>query len=135
MSGFRAHTPVVGFSDVRWKSLRQRDPGSGNAVIGRRKPGRICARVLAPPFFGLHDLDSDCAFGTRVDAGGFAPCAETSVTHVALPDDATLGVVLRHAIGAVPGAVLAADTSLSTVLNNASDRVFCVRLNWTADET
>ena len=30
---------------------------------------------------------------------------------------------------------MAANTNLSTVPNNASDRVFCVRLNWTADET
>src|SRR5262249_3183735 len=51
--------------------------------------------------------------------------------HVALADDATLGVVLGHAVRAVPGAVLAADAGIGAVQHDAGRGVLGVRINRT----
>ena len=69
-----------------------------------------------------------------MDAGWLAACGEASITHVTLADNAALRVVLRHAVGAVPGAVLAADASMGAVLHNASEGIFRESLDWAADQ-
>jgi hypothetical protein len=54
------------------------------------------------------------------------------VAHVALADDAALGVELRDGIGAVPNAVLAADAGVGGVEDDAGDGVFGVGVDGAA---
>jgi hypothetical protein len=55
------------------------------------------------------------------------------MAEIALTDDAAFGIVLRHAVGAVPGAVLAADACIGIVDDDACARVFRIGLDGTAD--
>src|SRR6188768_1281994 len=91
--------------------------------------------MLLTPFRDIHDLDLNRAFGACVDAGRSHRVFEAVVAHVAFAHHATLRVILRHAIGAVPGAVLATDASIRAVKYDAGFRVFGVRFHGTADET
>jgi hypothetical protein len=54
------------------------------------------------------------------------------VAHVAFAHDAAFGVELRHRIGAVPDAILAADAGVRRVENDAGDGAFRVGVDGTA---
>src|SRR5688572_6587113 len=56
------------------------------------------------------------------------------MAHVALTDDAALGVVLRHAVRTVPGAVLATDTGVGAVLDDAGERILRIGVDRAALE-
>ena len=72
-------------------------------------------------------------FGTGADThAGACPSVEPAVAHVALADHAALGVVLRHAVRAVPRAVLAADAGVGAVQHDAGGRVLRVGVDRTA---
>lgn len=51
------------------------------------------------------------------------------MAHIALAHHATIFVVLRHAVGTIPGAILAANASISRVQDYAGCRVFRIRFN------
>ncbi len=57
------------------------------------------------------------------------------MTHVALPDDAALRVVLRHTVRTIPRAVLAPDASFRAMQHYTSDRIFGVGIHRTAFQT
>ena len=80
----------------------------------------------------VDDLDLDGGFGTGVDAGGFEAVGEAAVAHVAFADDAALGIELRHGVGAVPDAVLAADAGVGGVQDDAGDGIFGVGIDGAA---
>ncbi len=56
------------------------------------------------------------------------------MAHVAFADDAAFGVELRHGVGAVPHAVLAADAGVGGVEHDAGDGVFRVGVDRAALE-
>jgi len=56
------------------------------------------------------------------------------VAHIAFSDDAALWVVLRHAIGAIPRTVLAADACFGTVQNYARDGILRIRIHGTSSQ-
>ncbi len=72
--------------------------------------------------------------GQAATQAGAIAVRQPVVAHVALADHAALGVVLRHAVGAVPGAVLAADAGIGAVHDHAGDWIFCIRLDRAADQ-
>ena len=72
--------------------------------------------------------------GHALTHAGAAPVSKAAVAHVALAHHAALGVVLRHAVGAVPGAVLAADAGVGAVADDAGRRVFGVGVHRAARE-
>ena len=76
------------------------------------------------PLGDVDDLDRDRALRAGADARRRLAELEPAVAHVALADDAALGVVLRHAVRAVPRAVLAADAGVGAVAHDAGDGSF-----------
>src|SRR5688500_44265 len=56
------------------------------------------------------------------------------MAHVALADDAALGVVLRHAVRTVPGAVLAPDAGIGAVADDPGHRILLIGVDRTATE-
>ena len=93
-----------------------------------------CRGVVAAPFELIDDLDLDGVLGTCVDAGGLEAVGEAAVAHVAFADDTALGVELRHGVGAVPDAVLAADAGVGGVEDDAGDGIFRVGIDGAAAE-
>src|SRR6185312_11591880 len=61
--------------------------------------------------------------------------SKPAVAHVALADDAAFGVVLRHAVGAIPRAVLTADAGIGAVEHDSRCRVFFVGVDGTTLQT
>jgi hypothetical protein len=57
------------------------------------------------------------------------PLRQPSVAHIAFAYDSTFGVVLRHAIGTVPGAVLATDADIGAMTNYPSRSVLRVGIH------
>jgi len=56
------------------------------------------------------------------------------VAEIALANHAALRVVLRHAVGTIPGAILASYASIGAVNYYARDRIFAIRFHWAADQ-
>src|SRR5579863_2344209 len=56
------------------------------------------------------------------------------MAHVALAHDSTLGVILRHSVGAIPNAILATDAGVGTVQNHARNWVLGVSLHRASDQ-
>src|SRR5262245_47249824 len=80
---------------------RAGDAGRRDArVVGRAVEGAPGRERLAP-LGDVDDFNGDGAFRTGADARGRGTHLQAAVAHVALADDAALGVVLRHAVGAV----------------------------------
>src|SRR5438034_5781627 len=129
------YSPGVGFLHVGRKIFRKRDPRSGNAVIGGWKTWSICIlRVLSLPFLSIDDLNANRALRAGIYASRLAAISQPAVAHVALADHTALWVVLRHTVGAVPCAVLAANAGFRVVLHDASDRILLIGINRTADQ-
>ena len=112
----------------------QRHAGGGHAVVGRGQSRRIRAQVVVAPFVDIHDLDGDCAFRASSYAGRRDVIRDSVVTKVAFADYAALGVVLRYAIRAVPGAVLAANTGVRVMYDDTGHGIFSIRFHRTADQ-
>src|ERR1051325_11030668 len=105
----------VCFSGVRRNSFWQSDTSGRDTVIGRRQPRRIRAGVISLPFLNVDDLNLDCAFWTGIHASGFTALTKPSVTHVALTDHTSLGVILRNSVRTIPRTVLTANASVGAV--------------------
>ena len=69
--------------------------------------------------------------GQAFTQAGACLASSRSVAHVAFAHHAAFGIVLRHAVGAVPGAVLAADAGVGAVQHDAGDGVLGVRVDRT----
>src|SRR6185369_13533467 len=67
--------------------------------------------------------------GAGIYAGRLAALRQPSVAHIALAHHAAFRVVLRHAVLAVPGAVLAADAGVGAVLDDAGKCIFRVGID------
>jgi hypothetical protein len=120
------------------RQLAQRHARRRQTVIADRHTGRRGGRKRrdrGTPVRRLHDLDLDGALGAGVHAGRALSRRQPAVAHVALPDHAALRVVLRHAVGAVPGAVLAADARIRAVAHDAGHRVFRIGIDRAPGET
>src|SRR5438045_9183781 len=113
---------MFGEGDARGRSS---DAGAGHAWC-------VTGRVVAAPFELIDDLDFDCGFRAGVNAGGLESSGETAMAHVALTDDAALGVELGNRVGAVPDTVLAADAGVGRVEDDAGHGVFGVGVNGAA---
>ena len=72
--------------------------------------------------------------GQALHASRFAAVGQPAVAHIALANHAALWVVLRHAVGTIPRAVLAADAGLRAVLHDSGDWVLLIGLDRTADQ-
>ena len=72
--------------------------------------------------------------GQAATQAGAMPSLKPVVAHVAFADNAALGIVLRHAVRAIPGAVLAADAGFGAVNHHACNGIFGVRLDRAADQ-
>ena len=81
--------------------------------------GRLDRRA---PLGDVHNLDGERPLRAGADARGRLAERQTAVAHVALADHAALGVVLRHAVRTIPGAVLTADAGVGAVAHDAGDR-------------
>src|SRR6266436_1173734 len=119
---------------VRQQIDGQRDARGGNTVVRRRQAGRIGIEIIRAPLGYVHDLDRDRAFWTRRDTGRCVAVVEAVMAHVAFADYSALLVVLRHAVGAIPGAVLAADASVGAVQHYAGFLILGVRLHRATDQ-
>src|SRR4030095_8869316 len=108
--------------------------GRQAAVVHRCAAGRPHGGNLLAPVRDLHDLDRDRALGAGAHARGSLAHGEPAVTHVALSDYAAFGVVLRHAVRTVPGAVLAADARIGAVTYQAGQRILRVRIDRTTGQ-
>ncbi len=109
--------------DARW----QGDACGREAVVCRRHAGGVCrSSILASPLVRAHGFDTYRALGTSRNARWKLGLSEPAITHVALADDSPGGVELRHAVGAVPCAVLASDAGIRAVANDARDVVLRV---------
>ena len=92
---------------VRRQMRRHRHARRRQAAVERRaapRPGAAIADAARQSAMLTISI-GDRAFGARAHAGRRLPMLEPAVAHVALADDAALGVVLRHAVRTVPGAV------------------------------
>ena len=74
--------------------------------------------------FNQGDLDG--FVGAGLDAGGRFAGREPAAAHVALADDAETLRILRHVVGAFQHAVLAANTLIIKVLDDAGNGIFFV---------
>jgi hypothetical protein len=74
----------------------------------------------------IDNFNLDRCFRTRIDAGRLQTVFETAFAHVALSDDATLGIELRYRIGTVPDTVLTADAGVGGVHDNAGNGILFV---------
>ena len=105
---------------VRREILGQRDPRRRDALVrGRHARRRDRDGGRGAPLVDLDDLDLNRARRAGGHARGRLPETEAAVAHVALADHAALRVVLRHAVRAVPRAVLAADAGVGAVQHDA----------------
>ncbi len=92
----------------------------------RRRTGKKCITLSVVEDCGdIHNLDGDCAIGTRFNACGGLSLCEAVLAHVALSDDAEATVVLGHLIGTGESAILATNALVIEVLN---DTCLCVLL-------
>lgn len=82
--------------------------------------------VIHAPRQPVDDLDLDRILRAGIGAGGFETFCQAAVAHIAFPDDAALWIELRHGIGAVPDAVLAADAGVGGVEHDAGDGILGV---------
>jgi hypothetical protein len=97
----------------------QRDARRRERQVRGRHAGCVGGVDRFAPLRDVHLLDLDRLHRTGLHAGGQAARAHAIDAQVALGDDAPGGVVLRHAVGAVPRAVLAADAGVGVVLDDA----------------
>src|SRR3546814_5209752 len=79
----------------------------------------VGARVISSPRLDVHRLHRYRVRGAGTGAGGQEALAEARQAHVALGDDAPVGLEHGHRVGAVPGAVLAADAVVRMVRHHA----------------
>ena len=77
----------------------------------------------------LDDLDLDGPFGAGVDACWFEAIGKAAVAHIALAHHTALWIELRHAIGAIPDAVLATDAGIGGMQHDACDWIFGVGID------
>src|SRR3546814_7881545 len=90
----------------------------------------VGARVISSPRLDVHRLHRYRVRGAGTGAGGQEALAEARQAHVALGDDAPVGLEHGHRVGAVPGAVLArseAHTSELQSLMRIPYAVFCLK--------
>jgi hypothetical protein len=121
---------------VRRQVVGQRDSGGRQTGIADRQAARFSRSCHSgPPFFDVHDFDGNRTLRTGAHTGRRLPQRQTTVAHVALADDATISVVLRHPIRAIPGAVLTADAGVGAVLHDAGHRILAVGVHRTAAQT
>ena len=133
---FRLDSEEVCFPCIRRQIVGEGYACRGDAVIGGGEAGGIGVRGVFPlPFGDVHDFDADCFLRTGAHARRGTPLAKAVMAHVALPDDAALRVVLRHSVGTVPCAVLAADANLRAVQHHASDGILGEGVHGTAFQT
>ncbi len=130
-----AHPVRICFARVGRQVIRQRDSRRRKAVVCRRKTRSVGADgILLFPLCGFYDFNSNRSRRTGVHARRFPSFSQTSVAHVALTHDTTLGVVLRNTIGTVPGAVLAPNACLRTVQHDPCFRIFPIGIHRTANQ-
>ena len=108
--------------------------GTKSSLVPLEKLAASDSGNLRAPISAIDDLDFDRAFRTGGHTCRCLPLRQPAVAHVALPDHSALGVVLRHAVGAVPRAVLAADAGVRTVPHNSGYRILRIRIDRTPCE-
>ena len=113
--------------------LRHGDTRSGEAVGDRGEAGGVAVFRAETPGGDIDNFDGDGTGGAGVNAGGLGTGGESGMAHVALADDAAGGVELGDAVGAVPGAVLAADALIGVVVDDAGECVFGVGFDGAAE--
>jgi hypothetical protein len=127
--------------DVTWlcvwrQVVRQRDPGRGQTRIVGWQAGVDAGRCdCRAPVGNVDDLDGDCALRTGADTGGRLTERQATVAHIALADDTAVGVVLRYAVRAIPGAVLTANAGVRAVADDARHRILGVGIHRAAAQT
>ena len=92
--------------------LRLRDPRGRNGVTSGGHARRFGSSVVDSPCDCVDDFDLDGSLWTGINTGGLETIGEAAVAHVAFADDAASGIELRHAVWAVPDAILAADAGV-----------------------
>ncbi len=133
-------------SGVTWVMSRGRAFGGRSSGRVMRVVERLPSATGSPsaagarldrcaPLGDVDDLDRERPLRTGADARRCLAEREPAVAHVALADHAALGVVLRHAVRTIPGAVLTADAGVGAVTHDAGDRILGVGVNRTALQT
>ena len=109
---------------VRRQHLRQRDPCRRDALIGDREAalGHLCGD-RGFPVGDVDDFDLNRTGWTGRHTRRRLSLSQPAVAQIALADDAALGVVLRHAVRTVPGAVLTADAGIGAMQHDPGGRV------------
>ena len=75
--------------------------------------------AIGPPSGDIDDFDAAGVGGASVDAGAGAACFQPGLTHVTFGHDAAIGLERWHRVGAVSGAVLAANAVIGVMLHYA----------------
>ena len=125
----RAHAVEIRFLRIERHPLRQGDSSRGDGVSRAGQSGSVgLVLVFAAPFGDVHDFDCQRFRWAGVDTGGCVTFGKSALAHVALAHHAALGVEGRHAVGAVPDAVFAANAHVGVVLHDARAQILGVRL-------
>ena len=74
--------------------------------------------MVEPPVLGVESFDGDGLGRARAHTGRSETGTEPGLAHVALRDDATIGLEGRHRVRAVPRAVLATNAVVGVMLND-----------------
>ena len=90
--------------------------------------------MVLPPGVDIENFDRNGFLGASADAGRSHASIQPAMAHVALAHHAALGIVLRHAVRAVPDAVLAADADLRVMIHDPGQRIFGISFHGTADQ-
>src|SRR5207302_7521009 len=90
--------------------------------------------MMQPPTGDVHDFDADSALRASVHTSGRRSLIQPVVAHIAFANNAALGIVLRHSVRTIPGAVLAANAQVRIKIDDARDPVLRVGLHGAADE-
>src|SRR5260370_39696821 len=85
--------------------------------------------ICLAPLRRAHGLNANGALRACGDAGWMLSLGQSPVAHVAFAHNAAFGVVLRHAIGTVPGAVLAANADVRTMAHDSGGTILGVGIH------
>src|SRR5260370_37144251 len=90
--------------------------------------------IMQPPTGDVQDLDADRALRASVHTSRHRALIQPVVAHIAFANNAALGIVLRHAVRTIPGAVLAANAEVRIKVHNPCEAILRISLHRAADE-
>ena len=126
----RAQSVEIDFAYIAGHAAGKRDARGREAIVGGGHAGRIGARsIFLAPLRNTHGFNANGVFRAGGNTCRILPLGQPSIAHVAFAHDAALRVVLRHAIGAIPGAVLAANADIGAVTHDSSGAIFGVGID------